>query len=189
MPNLINQKAFNEGFQSMMIRHGLVKDASIDSAIGEYSDAAKAGLASLWKTITQPAREAGGNFLEGMKDPAIAAGVTVPTLAAIWYWHNKRLAEREAQHKTASLSKAAKDPVPPEVPSEVPPKGGFWGDLGGVAGAAAVGLPIMGIIGAYQLAEYMKNKQESLPQPDLDTILNINSQGGVVPTQQEKRRV
>jgi len=153
MPNLINQKAFNEGFHGLLARHCLAKSATTPE------------MPSWWSPFQRLERE-GADLGNSFPPAALAAGVGLPLLAAAWYWHNKRNAEKEALGKQASI-------------------GEILGTGGGLAAAA---FPALGLIGAYQLAEYLKNRQEPAPQPDLDTILNVVPQSGeLVPTQEEKK--
>jgi hypothetical protein len=150
--NLINQKAFNEGFHGVLVRRSLVKAAN-----EEYPS-----------PLTHPIeylKRQGQDFGSSFVPAATAAGVGLPLLAAAWYWHNKQKAEEEALGKQANSL------------GEI---------LGTPAGLATAAFPAIGLIGAYQLAEYLKNKQEPPPQPDLDTILNVNPEGGLVPTQEKK---
>ena len=153
MTSPLNQQAFDEGFRSSLVRRGLIK-----SAEEEIPD-------PLWHPFAYVGRQI-SDAAGAAKPAAIATGVGVPLLAAAWYWHNKREAEKEALGKTATW-------------------GGYLGALGG---AAAVGFPIFGAVGAYQLAEYLKNRQEAAPVPDLDTILNVNPKGEFVTTQEEKKK-
>lgn len=144
--NLINQQAFNEGFQEV-----LSKKADLS-----WSDIPLAG-------------PAGKDLVEGVGPGAVAAGVSLPLLAAAWYWHNKRESEKEAL-KQASLDKKA-----------------LFGELGTAAGLVGAGGGLAGLIGAYQLAEYMRNRQEAPAQPSLDTILNVTPEGQQVLTQEKKQ--
>ena len=157
--NLINQSAFNAGFQEVLAKRGLLK-AAADAPVPEPGF-----FSRMWQGTGIPG--AAQDFSQGTNTGAVAAGVSLPLLAAAWYWHNKHQAERDAQTKTATLG----------------------GTAGALTGAAAVGFPLFGVLGAYQLAEYLKNRQEAPPQPDLDTILNFEPQSNaMVPTQEEKKQ-
>jgi hypothetical protein len=143
--NLINQQAFNAGFQEQLSKKAW-----------DFYDIPLLGPATK-------------DVVEGFGPGTAVAGVSVPLLAAAWYWHNKREAEKESL-KQESMNKQA-----------------LFGELGLAGGLATAGFPILGIIGAYQLAEYMRNRQEVPAQPSLDTILNVTPEGNQVATQEKKQ--